>query len=90
MSQSPRVLVVDDEPNMARAIATALERSGYRCETADGGEAALRAFEREPAEVVVTDRKMPGLDGIELMRRLKRLSPTLTFRLVNNTTTMTR
>ncbi len=66
-----RILIVDDEPRMAGAIATALSRSGYECETATGGAAALAAFDARGADVVVTDWKMPGMDGIELLRRLR-------------------
>lgn len=65
-----RVLIVDDEKAMTEVVALALERSGYECDTATNGVAALAAFSRQPADVVVTDWKMPGMDGIDLMHRL--------------------
>ncbi len=73
----PRILIVDDEERMASVVATALGRAGYDCETASGGEAALRTLEERGADVVVTDWKMPGMDGFELLKRVKSRSPEL-------------
>ncbi len=73
----PRILIVDDEERMASVVATALGRSGYHCETASGGAEALRTLEERGADVVVTDWKMPGMDGFELLKRLKSRSPEL-------------
>jgi DNA-binding NtrC family response regulator len=66
-----RVLIVDDEPRMAASLRTALERSGYECECAGSGAAALRALDARRADVVVSDRRMPGMDGLELLREVK-------------------
>ena len=68
-----RILIVDDEPKMTQAVATALRRSGCECATAEDGEQALELFEQHGADVVITDRRMPRMDGIELMGRLLRL-----------------
>jgi two-component system NtrC family response regulator len=73
----PRILVVDDEERMASVIAMALGRAGYDCETCSSGEAALAAVEAHGADVVVTDWRMPGMDGIELLRRLHQKRPAL-------------
>jgi DNA-binding NtrC family response regulator len=73
----PRILVVDDEERMASVVAMALGRAGYECETCGGGEAALAAIEARGADVVVTDWRMPGMDGIELLRRLHAKRPAL-------------
>jgi DNA-binding NtrC family response regulator len=67
----PRVLIVDDEPRMAASLRTALERSGYECECASTGAEALRALEARRADVVVSDRRMPEMDGLELLREVK-------------------
>jgi DNA-binding NtrC family response regulator len=72
-----RVLIVDDEPRLAAALAEALRRDGHACATALHGEGALRLFEEQGADVVVTDRRMPGMDGVELMRRLQEKAPDL-------------
>jgi DNA-binding NtrC family response regulator len=71
MSDAAKILVVDDERRMASAVATALSRSGYACTTAGSASEALAAFDAGGADVVVTDWKMPGMDGIELLRELK-------------------
>ena len=68
---TPHVLVVDDEPRMVTVIAQALRRAGWDCGTAGSGDQALAAMEQRPADVVVTDWKMVGIDGLELLRRLR-------------------
>jgi DNA-binding NtrC family response regulator len=72
-----RVLVVDDEERMAAVVAAALGRAGYECETCRSGEEALAALDARGADVVVTDWKMPGMDGVELLRRVHAKRPTL-------------
>jgi DNA-binding NtrC family response regulator len=71
----PRVLVVDDEERMAGVVAMALERAGWECATASDGAAALRAMDARGADVVVTDWKMAGMDGLELLKRLRAKHP---------------
>jgi len=78
----PRILIVDDEERMAAAIAVALERSGYECETATSGERALAAFEARGADCAITDWRMPGMDGLALLGRLRALDPKLPVILV--------
>jgi len=67
----PRVVIVDDEERMAGVVAATLARVGYECEQCASGDAALAALEERPADVVVTDWKMPGMDGLSLLRRLR-------------------
>ena len=73
----PRIVVVDDEERMASVVAMALGRAGYECETCTSGEAALAAVDARGADAVVTDWRMPGMDGIELLRRLHQKRPAL-------------
>ena len=73
----PRIVVVDDEERMATVVAMALGRAGYECETCASGEAALAAVDARGADVVVTDWRMPGMDGLELLRRLHAKRPAL-------------
>ncbi|MEM6797449.1 MAG: response regulator, partial [Acidobacteriota bacterium] len=72
-----RILIVDDEPKMAASIQKALTRSGYRCAVATDGERAEEIFDDQGADVVVTDRRMPGTGGLELMERLLAKEPDL-------------
>jgi DNA-binding NtrC family response regulator len=70
-----RVLIVDDEPRMAESIAIALGRRGHECIVAGSGREALARFAEQPAHVVVTDLKMPGMDGLELLAKLGEIAP---------------
>lgn len=65
------VLVVDDDPEMARCIADALTADRCRCEIAASGIAALAACRQYEFDVVVSDIRMAGMDGVELMTRLR-------------------
>jgi len=72
-----RILVVDDEPNARSALAEILKAEGYAVETAaDGFKALARVSDFDP-DLVLTDLKMPGLDGVELMGKLKEQDPEL-------------
>jgi signal transduction histidine kinase len=69
-----RVLLVDDEEGIRKMLRLSLMESGYDVQVAACGEEALALFEREPYPIVLTDIKMPGMDGIELLQRIKRQS----------------
>ncbi|MBW5480495.1 response regulator transcription factor [Streptomyces bambusae] len=70
-----RILVVDDDPTVAEVVTGYLDRSGFAVEhAADGPEALLRAEERRP-DLVVLDLMLPGLDGLEVCRRLRETGP---------------
>jgi DNA-binding NtrC family response regulator len=73
----PRLLIVDDEERMASVVAMALGRAGYECEACNSGAAALAVLAERGADVVVTDWKMPQMDGIELLRQLHTQQPGL-------------
>jgi two-component system KDP operon response regulator KdpE len=66
-----RILIVDDEPPIRRFLRTALAAQGYRVEEADDGEAALEFLARNPVDLVVLDLGLPGMDGLEVVRRLR-------------------
>jgi two-component system phosphate regulon response regulator PhoB len=68
---APRVLVVEDEPDIAALIAYQLTREGFRVETTGTGTEALDAVGREIPDLVVLDRMLPGLSGDEILERLK-------------------
>jgi two-component system response regulator AtoC len=67
----PLVLVVDDEETQRRMLKKILTREGYEVETAAGGKEALEKITERRAEVVVTDIKMPDMDGLELFHEIK-------------------
>jgi len=74
-----RILVVDDEANAREALAELLEDDGYETETAADGEKALAMLERFRPNVVLTDLKMPNLDGIGLIERGRPRAPATAF-----------
>ena len=71
------VLLVDDEPRLADVTAVALEQAGYRVLTAADGASALALLDGEQVSLVLTDLRMPGMSGRELMQEVKRLHPQL-------------
>jgi two-component system KDP operon response regulator KdpE len=68
------VLVVDDEPQIVRALRVGLSASGYDVLSAGNGETALDTLSTNPADVVLLDLGLPGIDGVEVLRRLRRWS----------------
>jgi signal transduction histidine kinase len=70
-----KILLVDDEAGIRNVLKITLESSGYEVCLAPDGEAGLAAFVRENPDIVITDIKMPGIDGIELLKRIKNLDP---------------
>ncbi len=67
----PRVLIVDDEPQIRRALRVALRANGYDVAEAESGTAALEATATHPPDVIILDLGLPDLDGIEVCRRLR-------------------
>ena len=66
-----RVLVVDDERNLCDVLSMLLTDDGYEVATAANGREALECMEREPPDLVISDLKMPEVDGLELLTALK-------------------
>jgi two-component system response regulator PilR (NtrC family) len=75
MSDPARVLVVDDEKSMRDLLAINLEKEGYEVIPVDGGEAALEVIRREPVDAVITDLRMPRVDGLAVLRAAKERAP---------------
>jgi two-component system, OmpR family, response regulator ResD len=65
------VLVVDDEPTIAEVVSRYLERAGYRTRIASDGVQALAEVAKQRPDLVVLDLMLPGIDGLEVMRRLR-------------------
>ncbi len=69
------ILIVDDEQDIREVLSLALSDMGHTVLAAAEGEEALRLFRAERPPIVVTDIKMPGMDGIDLLQHLKREDP---------------
>jgi two-component system, OmpR family, alkaline phosphatase synthesis response regulator PhoP len=68
----PRILAVDDEPNIVRLIQVNLERHGYQVETANNGAQALAKIRENRPDLLVSDVMMPEMDGFELLSSVRR------------------
>ncbi len=69
------ILVVDDEESTRTGLSKILDKSGYRVLTAKNGVDALEKLKEEPCRLVITDMKMPEMDGIRLLKEIKRSDP---------------
>ncbi len=65
------ILVVDDEPDITEMISHALKRKGYTCMTAENAGEALKLLTSIPIDIVITDIRMPGLSGVDLLKIIK-------------------
>jgi two-component system KDP operon response regulator KdpE len=74
-SKRVRVLVVDDEPAMRRALRATLSASGFGIEEARNGEEAIELVSRGSVDLVLLDSNMPGMGGVEACRRIRALAP---------------
>ena len=68
------IALVDDDRNILASVSMALEAEGFRVRTYSDGVEALAAFERQPPDLAILDIKMPRLDGMELLKRLRQKS----------------
>ena len=77
--RSPKktILVVDDDPSGRRLLREILEQDGYSVLEAEDGEFALELIEKKPVDLLITDRSMPRLDGLELLAKLRELEKTI-------------
>ena len=71
MDKPKKVLVVDDDPFVARFIQESVSRLGYQCDLFTDPEAALEATRKVQYDVVVTDMKMPGMDGLTMLKQIR-------------------
>ncbi|MBN1355158.1 sigma-54-dependent Fis family transcriptional regulator [bacterium] len=73
--ETPKILVVDDETNMRRILAAFLTREGFEVLTAGNGIEAGKIMNSDPAQIVITDLRMPGMDGLKLLELMNRRYP---------------
>ncbi len=75
MKSSVSILVVDDEEMMRNLLNRILSREGYRVRSAQNGVAALEVLKKEKVDIIVSDMKMPGMNGFELLKIVKKQYP---------------
>jgi len=70
-----KILIVDDEVEICKVLQSFLRDRGYEAEYATSGEEALALAEKERPDLVLLDIRMPGMDGVQLLRRFKEMDP---------------
>lgn len=73
-AQGARILVVDDEPQIRRSLQIGLESKGYAVEAVDSGPAAISSFYNRHPDLMIVDVLMPGMNGVEVVRRIRESS----------------
>ncbi|RLB18874.1 MAG: histidine kinase [Deltaproteobacteria bacterium] len=71
----PKLLIIDDEEGIRKVLTLSLTNDGYDVSAAAGGEEGIEIFKRESPPIILTDIKMPGMDGIEILKQIKELNP---------------
>ncbi|MEW6736936.1 MAG: response regulator, partial [Acidobacteriota bacterium] len=74
MTKQPIILVVDDEPQILRAMRASLPASGYEVRTAQSGEEALDEIRKETPDLIILDLVMPDITGLDVCRRVREFS----------------
>ena len=72
--EKTRVLIVDDDPNINQLIKLYLEKEGYETETAERCDDALNLFKKNPPQIVLLDLMLPGMDGWQVCREIRKIS----------------
>jgi putative nucleotidyltransferase with HDIG domain len=72
-----RILIVDDEEVICSILDRRLTREGYACVTANNGREAIRYFYKQPFSLIISDIRMPEMDGLELLKRVKAMNPNI-------------
>jgi len=73
-NETPRILIIDNDEGVVRALSTRLSSIGYECATAMSGSQGLSMFQQQPADLVISDLNMPAGDGVALASSLRKHS----------------
>ena len=74
-SEQPTVLVIEDDPDGLRSVVDALELSGYKALSSGSGDEGTRLFEEHEVDAVLSDIRLPDLDGMEVLSRIRSMDP---------------
>jgi DNA-binding NtrC family response regulator len=80
--EKKKILVIDDDEYIRESIKEALKRKGFDLESAENGASALELFQKNGFDMVISDMKMPGMSGIELLEKIKKLDPDVPFLMI--------
>jgi DNA-binding NtrC family response regulator len=75
LQEGTRILVIDDDASVRNMLSIVLKKGGYDVSSADSSEAALKRLKNEAFDLLISDIKMPGISGIDLLRKIKAISP---------------
>jgi two-component system response regulator HydG len=75
LGEGLRLLIIDDEPNHAEVVAESLERVGYQCVVATSGSTGASMIEQDEPDVILTDLRMDGVDGLAILRKARQVLP---------------
>ena len=70
-----KILLIDDEEDIVRVLSMSLKSDGYDVVSALSGKEGLEVFKKESPDIILTDIKMPGMDGIEVLKKVKKIDP---------------
>src|SRR5579883_3555668 len=86
--ETPYILVVDDEKSICELLEITFRKEGYRVEVAHSVDAAKRKLESQIFDIIISDVRMPGADGVDLLRFVKEVSPNCFFLLITGVPTV--
>ncbi len=88
MDKQIRVLVVDDEPRICHLILEVLVQEGYMVDVSFSGTDALQMIKKHNYHLLITDLEMPGIDGLELIQKIKKKNPDIRAIMITGNTTV--